>query len=147
MQHCHSLCNKQIGSKFAPYDILQQRLGNWRGTHRHIRACQFFEKIIDIEFRKKSSGQIIDFCATNSTPPSVFTFLVGKLPNFCLKDPVAKGGSKKKWSNIIRFLYSKWPHRSHDLFFKNLSPQTCKVAEKFAKKYWDTIPCQNSLLL
>ena len=62
------------------------------------RACQFFEKIIVIEFRKKSSGQIIDFCATNSTPPSVFTFLVGKLPNFCLKDPVAKGGSQKKLS-------------------------------------------------
>ena len=34
------------------------------------------------EFRKKGSGQMIDYCDTNSLPPSVFTFLVGKLPHF-----------------------------------------------------------------
>ena len=37
---------------------------------------------------------MIDFCIMNSTPPSIFTFLVGKLPNFCLKDPVAKVGNQ-----------------------------------------------------
>ena len=46
---------------------------------------------------------MIDFCIMNSTPPSIFTFLVGKLPNFCLKDPVAKVGSQKKIVINYRF--------------------------------------------
>ena len=56
------------------------------------RACQYFE---NLNLEKNNSDQMIDFCITNSTPPSVFKLLVGKLHFFCLKDPVAKGGSKK----------------------------------------------------
>ena len=96
-----------------PQDLLlpQGNLQLWapRENSRvlQIRACQFFEKFIEIEFRKKSSGQIVDFCATNSTPPSVFTFFVAKLHIFCLKNPMAKRRVKKNCHQLQFFLNSK----------------------------------------
>ena len=50
---------------------------------------------------------MIDFCVTNSTAPSVFTFLVGKLHNFSMKDPLAKGGESKKIVIHSRFFVLK----------------------------------------
>ena len=47
---------------------------------------------------------MIDFYVTNSMPSSVFIFLVGKLHFFGLKDPMAKGGSKK--NIVINYRFS-----------------------------------------
>ena len=44
-----------------------------------------------------------------------------------------RGGPYNKLSQNIVFLYSKWPHRSHTLIKKKLSPQTCQGTEKFDK--------------
>ena len=65
---------------------------------------------------------MIDFCVTNSTPPSVFTFLVGKLHDFWLKDPVAKRGSQQK--NVINYKFSvlKMTAQIKWNYFKNFSP-------------------------
>ena len=85
---------------------------------------------------------MIDICAMNSTPPSVFTFLVSKLHNFCPKDPTAKGGSQQKIVINYRFSVLKMTAQiTQTDFFLNLSPQTCKGAEKFAKTFPRIIHC------
>ena len=102
-RHCHVwglvLSTAQTLHQKYTKEILNNKreTASWsNGTwHTPYKGVSIFWKI---KFRKKSSGQMIDFCATNSKPPSVFTFLVGKLPNFCLKDPVANGKSQKKLS-------------------------------------------------
>ena len=66
---------------------------------------------------------MIDFCVTNSTPPSVFTFLVGKLHNFAWKILWPRGGERKKIaknlpkspkqtkpSDFDSFFNISWPH-------------------------------------
>ena len=58
---------------------------------------------------------MIDFCVMNSTAPSVFTLLVGKLHNFCLKDSVANWGREKNFLINYRFSVLKMTARSQKL--------------------------------
>ena len=54
-----------------------------------------------------------------------------------VKIRVAKGGTKKKLSQNIGFLYSKWPYRSNGLIKKRISPQMRNGAKIYIKD------CQN----
>ena len=73
------------------------------------------------------------FCATNSTPHSVFTFLVGKLHDFWVKDPVAKGGSQTKIVIDYRLSVLKMNDQINELINKTLSPQKRNGAEIYSK--------------
>ena len=65
------------------------------------------------------------------------TFLVSKLHNFCLKDPIAKGGSKKIIVINYRFSVLKMTAQIKQTDLKNLSPQKRNGAEIYSKD------CQN----